>query len=388
MQTTYTIRYSENQSTTGNRSCKSCISRETTAWSNVTSLPNYDFTSISSPTKTTVRRRLKVIPSAFISVIIKLRAVINYIIPPVSLVTNSLSIAVFFRMRHRIQSDLVLVFIAVSLVDTFALAVMFRKMVHRISRAADLTRYNIGCQVIHWLTGSCQVCSSCLVLLYTFERFVAVRYPLKRAVICSGRRVRMAVLWIFVFAFSSQIYNLILLEVKITACIVPRRNQKMIFGYLTVYLQYVIGIILPYCCIAFLNAMIVYHMIKYRRKRSSLQASNMSSEEKTQRSMTVMLFTASTYSLVMMTPLMAARAMDMTLSGASRNVTIFRLIAEDMISPWNYCGNFFFYVIGGRQFRHELFNMLRFRQTSKCKAADIMQHTIIVVGLCMLVYKD
>jgi len=198
----------------------------------------------------------------------------------------------------------------------------------------------------------------------------------------------MAVLWIFVFAFSSQIYNLILLEVKITACIVPRRNQKMIFGYLTVYLQYVIGIILPYCCIAFLNAMIVYHMIKYRRKRSSLQASNMSSEEKTQRSMTVMLFTASTYSLVMMTPLMAARAMDMTLSGASRNVTIFRLIAEDMISPWNYCGNFFFYVIGGRQFRHELFNMLRFRQTSKCKAADIMQHTILVVGLCMLVYKD
>jgi len=36
--------------------------------------------------------------------------------------------------------------------------------------------------------------SSWLVLVYTFERFISVRFPLKRAIICSVRRMRFAIL--------------------------------------------------------------------------------------------------------------------------------------------------------------------------------------------------
>ena len=375
LQTTYTIIYSENQSTVGKRSCKSCVSKETAAWSNVTTAPNYDnFSFVSSTIKTTVRRSRYTLPFAF-TIVFKLNEIISYLIPPLSLAFNLMSIAIFYRMRYKIQSELVLLFIALSVVDTFAVVFDWRNMLYRTLPTTDLTRYNVGCQVMHWIASSCQVSSSCLVLLYTFERFISVRYPLKRAVICSGRRVRNAVLCIFMFAFTSQIYHLILNKVKNTSCAVPVGNQRLIYGYLKLYNLFVIGTLLPYCCIAFLNAMIVYHMMKYRRQRSALQASKMSSEEKTQRSMTIMLFAASTYSLVMMTPLMISRATDISQLGANVDLYLFRYVALRIISPWNYCGNFIFYVIGGRQFRKELFDMLRCRQvTGKQNATDTVQY--------------
>ena len=359
MENTFAPRYAANQLTTGKHSCKSCISKETRSWSNITTLPSYDsFTFTSNSMKTTVRR-LTYVPliPPFVR---QMRTAIYYIIPPLSLLTNSLSIAVFYRMRRRIQSELVLTFVALSVVDTFALVVPVRYLFATISKKMDLYRYNVLCQMTYWLSSSAQVCSSCLILLYTFERFISVRYPLKRAIICSGRRIRVAVLCILVFGLASQLQYLILYKYShyMGVCSVFSRKDKHLNGYLKLYLQYVFGTIVPYCCVAFLNAMIVYHMIKYRKQRSALQASNMSSEEKTQRSMTIMLFTASTYSLIMMTPLMISRAMDVGHMGYSTGVFRLYYAAFYIISPWNYCGNFIFYVIGGRQFRNELVDML------------------------------
>ena len=359
MENTFAPRYAANQLTMGKHSCKSCISKETRSWSNITTLPSYDnFTSTSNSMKTTIRMftYVPVIPP-FVR---QMRNAVNYIIPPLSLLTNSLSIAVFYRMRRRIQSELVLMFVVLSVVDTFALVISFRVLFAKLSKKMDFYRYNVSCQMTYWLASSAQVCSSCLILLYTFERFISVRYPLKRAIICSGRRIRVAVLCILVFGLASQLQYLILYKYShyMGICSVFSSKDKHLNGYLKLYLQYVFGTIVPYCCVAFLNAMIVYHMIEYRRKRSALQASNMSSEEKTQRSMTIMLFTASTYSLIMMTPLMISRAMDVGHMGFSTGIFRLYYAAFYIISPWNYCGNFIFYVIGGRQFRNELMDML------------------------------
>jgi len=388
----YTLRYSEknlNEWMIGKRSCKSCSSGETTAWNNVTSVLNYDNVTVSNPVMTIIRRpTIKRRLSLFI--LDKTEKAVLNVVTPLSLVTNSLSVAIFVRMHRRIQSELLFVFVSLSVVDTFALSLTFNKFVWRVYKKMALTRYNVGCQVVNWLGGSGQVCSSYLVLLYTFERFISVRYPLKRAIICSARRVRIAVLCILVFIPASQIYYLFLFSSVGRSCTV-RPHNKLLYGSLKLYIQFVLGLLLPYCCVAILNAMIVYHMIKYQRQRAALQASTTSSEDRTQRSMTLMLLTASTYSLVMVTPMIISRALNVryTVSKTRMNSLrqfIFDTVAVFIISPWNYCGNFFFYFIGGRQFRKEFVDMLRCRQLlGKYRASDSATvHNILLSSLISL----
>ena len=161
----YTLRYSEkNEWVIGKRSCKSCSSGETTAWNNVTSVLNYDNVTVSNPVMTIIRRpTIKRRLSLFI--LDKTEKAVLNVVTPLSLVTNSLSVAIFVRMHRRIQSELLFVFVSLSVVDTFALSLTFNKFVWRVYKKMALTRYNVGCQVVNWLGGSGQVCSSYLVLL-------------------------------------------------------------------------------------------------------------------------------------------------------------------------------------------------------------------------------
>jgi len=366
LETTNEFRYSENtryQSTTRKRSCNLCSSvRQTSAWNNVTTLPTYTNFTVINQTKATI-----LVPPIYNYVsrwliIFKVRDAVTRIVGPLSLLTNSLSIAVFFRLRHQMQDGLFLVFVSLSVVDTFALTLRFNQFFASISRKMALRYYIVGCQMLSWLDSCGQICSSYLVLLYTFERFISVRFPLKRAVICSRRRVCITLLCILVFIPTIQMYHLIILRHVGTSCGIPRGTSRIIYSYLKLYVHFVTGILLPYCCIAVLNALIVYYLKRYERKRLTLQARTMSLEDKKQRTITIMLFTASTYSLTMMMPLILANCIDMTNSITSVSWIKFRTVALHIIAPWNYCGNFMFYVMGGRQFRNELFNIIRCRQ--------------------------
>ena len=270
-------------------------------------------------------------------------------------------------MRRKLHDGLFLVFVALSVVDTFALTSQFGGFLGGLSLKLSLLRYNVGCQLFTWIREFSQVCSSYLLLLSTIERFVSLRFPLKRAILCSGRRIRIAVLCIFVLAPISQVYNLFLVILIGRSCGTPF-SVKFAHSVLKIVTQQVMGMILPYCCIAILNMMIVYLLIKYRKQRVALQGSITSSEDRAQRSMTVMLFAASTYSLLLITPSLIERAMN----PYRKYNPMFALWTISIIAPWNYCGNFFFYIIGGQQFRKELRRMILCRQsTGKYKAYAI-----------------
>jgi len=71
--------------------------------------------------------------------------------------------------------------------------------------------------------------------------------------------------------------------------------------------------------------------------------------------MTIMLVAVSSYSLVVTFPCLVAEMMNPhSKSPRNYNDTYFYDWAKKIIFPWNYCGNFFFYVFSGRQFREEL----------------------------------
>jgi len=71
--------------------------------------------------------------------------------------------------------------------------------------------------------------------------------------------------------------------------------------------------------------------------------------------MTIMLVVVSTYSFVMSFPRLVAVGINAMNDPYVTEVKyVFHIFATKVITPWNYCGNFFFYVLSGRQFREEL----------------------------------
>ena len=84
------------------------------------------------------------------------------------------------------------------------------------------------------------------------------------------------------------------------------------------------------------------------------------------RSLTVMLIVVSSYSILATVP----KLVSTILNPMNNGITDLRAIdpyffyrwAVDIIAPWNYCGNFFFYVLSGKPFRQELLLMILCRK--------------------------
>ena len=104
------------------------------------------------------------------------------------------------------------VFIAISVVDTFALRKQFEELLRNILYDVfrfwwSLNNYNVTCKLLQWIETLSQICSAYLILLFTLERFISVRFPLKRAVICTKRRVNVAIIIIVVIAALATVYE-------------------------------------------------------------------------------------------------------------------------------------------------------------------------------------
>jgi len=105
------------------------------------------------------------------------------------------------------------VFIAISVVDTFALMDQFDMLViyaRKLSAGKSETLKNLlaGCKMMYWILTTSQICSSYFVMLFTIERFISVRFPLKRAIICTKRRINVTIVGIVVVAALAAVYEL------------------------------------------------------------------------------------------------------------------------------------------------------------------------------------
>ena len=124
------------------------------------------------------------------------------------------------------------VFIAISVVDTFALENQFDAFMLAVSDSyKSLKNFVAGCKMMHWIPAMSQICSSYFVLLFTVERFISVRFPLKRAIICTKRRINFAVVSIVVIAAVVASYELHCYEIfsfrsKISFCVLVSQLSK------------------------------------------------------------------------------------------------------------------------------------------------------------------
>lgn len=110
---------------------------------------------------------------------------------------NGMSVVVFFRTKLRkLSSSYYLSALAIS--DSIFLMALFIVWLSMVD--VDLFNQHGSCQLVVYITGVCSFLSVWLVLAFTIERFVAVRYPLLRQSVCTVARARMVMKVMVLFA--------------------------------------------------------------------------------------------------------------------------------------------------------------------------------------------
>lgn len=115
---------------------------------------------------------------------------IAYYIPFITLagtIGNVLSVLVFVRTKlKKLSSSYYLAVLSIS--DTGYLLCNLAQWVNTL----NINIYNRDgfCQLFTFLSSMCTALSAWLVVAFTVERFIAVRYPLKRQTMCTVRRAK------------------------------------------------------------------------------------------------------------------------------------------------------------------------------------------------------
>lgn len=181
---------------------------------------------------------------------------------------NGISMYVFFGTKLRkLSSSYYLATLAVSdnlfLVSTF---VVWLRMV-----GLDLYNRQGVCQVINYVTGVCSFLSVWLVLAFTVERFVAVRYPLLRQSVCTVARAKLAITVLVVVSlvvYSPQMFASTITNINGNdSCNVhPEWRQTVnVFNYVDT----VLTLLIPVVVITILNVCIsrtVWKLASIRRR--------------------------------------------------------------------------------------------------------------------------
>ncbi|KAF2884644.1 hypothetical protein ILUMI_21531 [Ignelater luminosus] len=137
----------------------------------------------------------------------------------------------------------------------------------------DLFNQQGMCQIMIYITGVCSFLSVWLVLAFTVERFVAVRYPLLRQSVCTVSRAKIVILILAVLAMLLFSPLLVFARVqydqhrKIELCTIDPEWQR----YANVFnvVDTVLTFIIPVIVIGILNTCIsrtIWKLASVRRK--------------------------------------------------------------------------------------------------------------------------
>ena len=112
-------------------------------------------------------------------------------------------------------------------------------------------RTNFGCRVSEYLTKIARDCSSYIVLAFTIDRFVSVKFPLKKSLWITKRRVEVTLLvFVIIFATAESYVPYYLKRTNYLVCTVMELDKC---NRLVAILRYGIEPLLPVAATAILN---------------------------------------------------------------------------------------------------------------------------------------
>ena len=188
----------------------------------------------------------------------------------VGVVGNTISMLVMFQ-RHNRQTSFGIYLGVLALSDTLVLCTATAFWLERIFSSSPLR--DIHCRMHGYLVNSLQMNGFFLILSLTFDRLMAVRFPLNVVAWCNARRAKLVSGVILVVALVVNIPFCIYHHVKDkTVCVMgtPGSALSFVFPWITV----VVGFVLPFVSLTSMNAVIIMairnrrrHMARYAPER-------------------------------------------------------------------------------------------------------------------------
>lgn len=296
------------------------------------------------------------------------------------LLGNCLSMCVFFGTKLRyFSSSIYLGTLAIS--DSGFLVTIFvpwLRMVH-----VDLFNRQGFCQFFIYLGTFCSFLSVWLVVAFTVERYVAVRWPLRRQFLCTVARAKMTVMGLTALAIllSSPVllFSKIRLSGNSTICDLNEDWESWAIAYNT--FDTVVTFAVPLTMIVIFNILIARNIYKLNHIRRTLTIESDASNERThtprdrmpQTKVTKMLLLVSTAFFCLNMPAFVLRMVAYLYDNSKS--AIWLMLAQQMcqlLFNTSFGINFILYCASGQNFRREMVRM--FEKRSSTRRSGTLMH--------------
>ncbi|XP_031338832.1 thyrotropin-releasing hormone receptor-like [Photinus pyralis] len=184
----------------------------------------------------------------------------------VGLIGNLLSCIVFLTTHLRMRSSSYYL-AALAVADFTFLAILL--LVHcSFNNVIEIYNQKGWCQSFVYLSTVCSTLSVWLVVAFTVERFIAVRYPLQRPQICTIARAKLVISVLCLIALISQIYIFWVAGIVEMAdypiCEMLPEYQELM--KVINFLDTIVTLIAPVTLIIAMNTMIIRNLLQFRKK--------------------------------------------------------------------------------------------------------------------------
>ena len=302
----------------------------------------------------------------------------------IGLIGNGLSIMVFSsKVMRVVSSNVYLLFLAVS-DSLYLFSVFFTKILttlrclYFIDATFDfINQFVVPCKILQYMLDLFADYSTCLILAFTVERYIACYHPIQFKEICTLRRARivcgtlLGVVCIFIAPYHF-LYMGHYADYKFCT-VLPHTEKIFTILYLT---EAVVFRVFPVFLIAVLNIFIIVKVIQMNRakmRRTSRKKEcrrQRSIKEDKHRQLTIMLILVSTSYILAYLPVLVhfviwklRRSNLVSISESVMDIT------QNYAKPMYIFGfaiNFFLYTMSGRVFREQLVGMICGKKGLRC----------------------
>ena len=276
------------------------------------------------------------------------------IVAPPGLLGNIVIVILTLRIKPFNSTSLFMISLAV--VDLSVIS-------SRIAMKAVLFDSTVICQTMWYIYNALPLFSNYILVFWTIERFIAVRFPLRVQVFCTVKRTAVTILVVGIFSFAVNIawpVSIVKLSYA-SGCTIYK--DKTTFIYQIWYkVDTCIFIFIPMITIFLCNIMIIYGL-QHSTKRHLQMTSNEESirkRNKEQRKTTITLLSVSFAFLILHVPIAIYNCMAMVANF---------LRDQEALATWNFVNyfgltmaevqnsiNFYLYFLTGRRFRQVTFS--------------------------------
>lgn len=300
------------------------------------------------------------------------RKYVSVTVLPLSMLFNGFSILIFMQPRRRRQSASFLM-TGIAVADILALAQDWNLMIFDFTDFS-IDSYGQFCEFIMYITYVCRSLSSWYILLFTVERFISVKFPLKKSAIVTRKRVLLALAITTVLVSVAESYYLVFFKYHGIGCGVSKKYTG-IFKKIKFVFREILGFIVPSLLTAALNGIIINTLRTWAKQQSSLKGPESKGKEKDNSALTFMLIAVSTFSIVVYCP----RSISQMYFDAHGSLTYKENIVDKFLECFailNHSCNFFLYCLSGKTFREDFLWII------SCRRCEFLLKLMLLTSTC------